>query len=97
LDELHGQTASAASVRLAAWGAGAAVLRRTASAAARKGAVPRRRAVSMKRSPAWRSLAVGVDQRLDDVGHLVGRERRADDLAGHGCAAQRAAVGAGHA
>ncbi len=28
------------------------------------------------------ALAVGVDHRLDHVGHLVGRERRADDLAG---------------
>src|SRR5690349_939924 len=39
-------------------------------------------------------LAVGGDERLDDVGHLVGRERRADHLAGSGGAAERRAVGA---
>ena len=38
--------------------------------------------------------AVGVDHGLDGVGHFVGRERRADHLAGTPRAAERRAVGA---
>ena len=39
---------------------------------------------------------ISADDGLDDVGHLVGRKRRPDDLARHRRSAERAAVGAAH-